>query len=545
VKLCRLATLLAGLGVAGALTGSAAGILDPERPTLVTDLQTWTTSTAATFTFTGSAPGFICRLDSGAAGWTACTSPVSYSALGEGRHTFQVRAVDGSGESPPATFEWTTDLTAPVLPGDVVVEATASSGAVVALAAQDNLDPSPQLSCAPSATSTFPLGTTTVSCTASDAAGNTSPNGTLNVTVRDTTPPTLAPHRDVLAAQQSQQGAVVNYALPVADDAADPSPAVTCNPSSGSTFPLGVTRVSCTATDAAGLTSAPTSFDIFVQAGPTPAAPAIVPDVPRLTNRSSASFQLTAEPGTSVECSLDGPHGSGIFSPCSGGAPQAYSGLVDGSYLFTVQATNAIGNRSQASYAWTVDLTPPATLAGLAVRAGNGVVRLSWAKPADADYERVRIWRRRAGTSTWRRLADRAALSSFADRTALNQVIYRYRIATLDAAGNFAAPTEVGARPSAVFAPAWRAVVHNPPLVDWTAVRRATYYNIQLWRRGQKILSVWPSTSHYRLRARWTFRGKRYMLSDGPLTVYVWPGFGPKAAARYGGVLGWTSFRIG
>ena len=113
---------------------------------------------------------------------------------GEGNHTFQVRAVDASGESPPATFEWTTDVTAPSLPGDVVVEATAPSGAVVVLAALDNLDPSPRLDCAPASTSTFPLGTTAVSCTATDAAGNTSPSGTLTVTVRDTTPPTLAPH---------------------------------------------------------------------------------------------------------------------------------------------------------------------------------------------------------------------------------------------------------------------------------------------------------------------------------------------------------------
>jgi hypothetical protein len=284
---------------------------------------------------------------------------------------------------------------------------------------------------------------------------------------------------------------------------------------------------------------------VIVQAGPTPAAPAIVADVPRLTNRSAASFLLTAEPGASVECSLDGPHGSGDFTPCTGGAPQAYSGLVDGSYLFTVQVTNTIGNRSQASYGWTVDLTPPAALAGVSVRAGNRLVRLSWAKPSDADYDRVRIWRQRAGTIAWKRLADRVSLTSFVDRTAVNHVIYRYRMATLDAAGNVAAPSEVGARPSAVFAPAWRAVVHRPPLVDWTSVRRATYYNMQLWRGGRKILSVWPTSSRYRLRATWVFRGKRHVLSDGPLTVYVWPGFGPKAAARYGGVLGWTSFRIG
>ena len=542
----RLALLLAVIGVAGTLTASAGGILAPAKPTLWTDVQKWSTSTTATFNFSGSGSGFICRLDSGAAGWAPCTSPVSFSSLGEGKHTFQVRAVDASGdESPPATFEWTTDVTAPSLPGDVVVEATAPSGAVVVLAALDNLDPSPRLDCAPASTSTFPLGTTAVSCTATDAAGNTSPSGTLTVTVRDTTPPTLAPHQDVIAAQQSPQGAVVPYALPVADDAADPSPAVACDPPAGSTFPLGVTTVTCRATDAAGLMSSPLRFDVIVQAGPKPAAPTIVADVPPLTNRSAASFELSVEPNVLVECSLDGPVGAGGFTPCSEDAPQSFSGLVDGSYLFTVQVTNGIGNLSQASYAWTVDLTPPAALAGLAVRARNRVVTLTWAKPADADYNRVRIWRRRISSTAWKRLADRFTATSFSDRTVTNHVIYRYRVTTLDAAGNIAAPLEVNARPSPVFAPAWGAVVHRPPLIDWTSVRRATYYNMQLWRHGRKILSVWPFDSRYRVRSTWVFRGKRYSLSEGPVTVYVWPGFGPKAAARYGGVLGWTTFKIG
>ena len=544
MSLRRFTPLLVVVGLAGTLSGSAGGVFAPDRPTLWTDVQRWSASTTATFNFTGTASDFICRLDSGAAGWAPCTSPVSYSSLGERSHTFQVRAVDASGESPPATFEWTTDVTAPSLPGDVVVEATAPSGAVVILAALDNLDPSPRLDCAPATTSTFPLGTTTVSCTATDAAGNTTP-GMLTVTVRDTTPPTLAPHRDVIAAQQSQQGAVVPYELPMAEDAADPGPAVACNPPAGSTFPLGVTTVTCTATDAAGLTSAPITFDVIVQAGPKPATPAIVTDVPRLTNRADASFQLAVEPDASVECSLDGPLGPGGFTPCSGSAPQAYSGLVDGSYLFTVQATNSIGNRSQASYAWTVDLTPPSPLAGLAVQARSRLVRLSWAKPADADYDRVRIWRRRAGSTAWRHLADRVSATAIIDRTVANHVIYRYRLATLDAAGNVAAPVELSARPSPVFSPPAGAVVNKPPLVDWTSVRRATYYNMQVWRDGRKILSVWPFESRFQLRSSWIFRGKRYSLHEGPVTVWVWPGFGPKAAARYGRVLGWTTFRIG
>src|SRR5205823_4026469 len=53
----------------------------------------------------------------------------------------------------------------------------------------DNVDPQPWVNCPPSGSS-FPLGTSTVTCTARDASGNTS-TGTFTVTVVDTTPPVI------------------------------------------------------------------------------------------------------------------------------------------------------------------------------------------------------------------------------------------------------------------------------------------------------------------------------------------------------------------
>ena len=46
--------------------------------------------------------------------------------------------------------------------------------------------------------------------------------------------------------------AIVTYPDPVATDASGSTVPVTCSPASGSTFPLGDTNVSCTATDAEG-----------------------------------------------------------------------------------------------------------------------------------------------------------------------------------------------------------------------------------------------------------------------------------------------------
>jgi hypothetical protein len=58
-------------------------------------------------------------------------------------------------------------------------------------------------------------------------------------------------------------GAVVTYTDPTATDNCDPSPGVVCSPPSGSTFPVGTTTVTCTATDACGNTSECT-FDVTV-----------------------------------------------------------------------------------------------------------------------------------------------------------------------------------------------------------------------------------------------------------------------------------------
>lgn len=68
------------------------------------------------------------------------------------------------------------DTRAPTIttPGDMTVIATDVEGALVSYAASttDNIDPDPDLTCEPLSSSTFPLGATTVTCTAIDNSGN-------------------------------------------------------------------------------------------------------------------------------------------------------------------------------------------------------------------------------------------------------------------------------------------------------------------------------------------------------------------------------------
>ena len=106
------------------------------------------------------------------------------------------------------------------------------------------------MTCKPPSGSTFPLGVTTVSCTATDASGN-SATGSFTITVVDTTAPTLTLPANKVVDATRLGGAVVSYTA-TATDTVDPSPAVTCSPPSGSLFAIGTTTVGCSATDASG-----------------------------------------------------------------------------------------------------------------------------------------------------------------------------------------------------------------------------------------------------------------------------------------------------
>lgn len=71
--------------------------------------------TSATFTFSSTEPDstFECRLDVGA--FSPCKSPMPYSGLPQGPHTFAVRAADEAGNTDlsPASESWTVDTISP------------------------------------------------------------------------------------------------------------------------------------------------------------------------------------------------------------------------------------------------------------------------------------------------------------------------------------------------------------------------------------------------------------------------------------------------
>ena len=73
-----------------------------------------TNSRDAVFVLGATEPGGLeCKLDG--APFTSCLSPVVYSNVAEGPHTFQARATDAAGnvDQTAAQYAWTIDVTAP------------------------------------------------------------------------------------------------------------------------------------------------------------------------------------------------------------------------------------------------------------------------------------------------------------------------------------------------------------------------------------------------------------------------------------------------
>ena len=160
------------------------------------------------------------------------------------------------------------------LPADITPEATSPAGAVATYTAtaDDNLEGSLAVSFSIPSGSTFPLGTTEVTATAADSAGNTA-SGTFKVTVRDTTAPSVNYPPDIVtAAAPGAPTAAVTFNVTGSDTASDVT--VTTSHASGSAFPVGTTAVNATATDASANRSACT-FTVTVRSStPTTVAPA-------------------------------------------------------------------------------------------------------------------------------------------------------------------------------------------------------------------------------------------------------------------------------
>ena len=290
----------------------------------------------------------------------------------------------------------------------------------------------------------------------------------------------------------------------------------------------GAAPLSGTCRDAAGHVSAPFAGTLrYDDTSPriTAARPERPPDHAGWYTRP-VSFSFTA---------TDALSGAVPCPPTTVSGPDGALGRVVGA------CADRAGNVATRAYALRYDATAP-RLSGLGAEPGDGSARLRWRLPADARTVRVSRAPGRHGAA--RSVLLRARRGSLSDRGLRNSRTYTYRVSAVDAAGN-ASTRSVTVRPGpALLAPRPGTTVRRPPLLRWTAVRGARYYNLQLYRDGRKVLSVWPREPRLRLPARWRFAGADRALDSGRYRWYVWPGFGERALRRFGARLGPRSFVV-
>jgi hypothetical protein len=159
-------------------------------------------TTTATFTFVspdaGAGATFQCSLDG--AGFAACSSPQTYSGLGEAMHSFAVRVRDAVNnvDPTPATRSWTVDLTPP----DTAISAGPSGTVPIASASLSftssepdstfgcSLDGGPFTACSsPAALTGLAQGMHTFAVRATDAAGHDDPSPVTRSWTVDTVAP--------------------------------------------------------------------------------------------------------------------------------------------------------------------------------------------------------------------------------------------------------------------------------------------------------------------------------------------------------------------
>jgi hypothetical protein len=532
----------------------------PPPPSLTSKPPTVTASTSASFAFTDddATASYVCRLDGVA---SACTSPKGYSGLAAGPHAFEVTARDPAGnQSAPSAYGWVIDLTNPVVTIDPATQPHDPTNGTAATFAFTSNKLGSTFACELDSTGFAPCTSPAAYTGLADrkhrfAVKATDPLGTTGLaTVWEWTVDTVAPAAPVVDSSPGTptSSPTATLAFHAAEAGLHHSCRLDGSAFAACTSPAGYSHLAdgphtfaVRSTDAAGNVGPATSRGWVVDTRPphttitgTPAA---------VSSSASASFTFVGSEASRFACSLDG----GSFSPCS--SPRGYDGLRDGGHSFRVRATDRAGNVEPAppAFVWQVlTLLPPDTIAPgkvrrLRVKVGYGFLRLSWLPPADPDLDHVQVRRGRSSKGSQTTVYQGRG-TKYVDRRFENGSYFVYRVRSYDGAGNASRAAPLGVSPAALLrSPRNGAVVRaSRARLLWSAVPRAAYYNVQLYRGTQKLLSAWPLKARLALAPRWVYQGRAFRLGKGLYRWYVWPGFGARSHSKYGQLLGTATFTV-
>jgi hypothetical protein len=282
------------------------------------------------------------------------TGPASGAFFAKGTTVVTYRATDGSGNT--ATCSFTVTIVDNILPtitcpsNIAVANDQGQCGAVVTYTLPTASDNCTGVSLSRTAGlasgSFFPVGTSTVSYKATDAAGNEAACS-FTVTVNDSELPTVTCSSSInVGSDPGICGAVVNYSLPsFSDNCPGASIIQTSGIASGSLFPIGTTTNAFKVTDAAGNMS-------------TCISTVIVNDSEAPTISCPANITVNNDPGV---CGASVTYVTTASDNCPGINVSQTLGLASGATYpigtttNTFIVTDAAGNMASCSFTVTVN----------------------------------------------------------------------------------------------------------------------------------------------------------------------------------------------
>jgi gliding motility-associated-like protein len=219
----------------------------------------------------------------------------------------------------------------------------------------------------------FPQGTTTVTYTATDDAGNTA-TCSFDVIVNDNAAPLInGCPADISASANASCQAVVNWAPPTVDDCSTVT--LTGSHQPGDSFPVGSTEITYTATDNSGNSSS-CKFDVIVQDDTPPLFQSCPPEVSTVVDNTCQAIAYWTVPTAIDNCqvaSLSSSHSPG---------DTFQAGITEVEY----KATDTYGNVSFCRFNVIVKNEELPVISGcpgdILARAGeSGEVSVTWQAP--------------------------------------------------------------------------------------------------------------------------------------------------------------------
>ncbi len=268
-----------------------------------------------TVTGSGGTPGYQYNIDGG-------TYQLSgmFGSLSAGNHSVMVQDIMNCTFLIPVTITTLLDVIPPVISG-CPSDITQSNDAGLCSAVVTWTEPSATDNCTAAGAlvwnrshapgSVFPVGITTVTYTATDAALNISNVCSFTVTVNDTEKPVISgcPSDITQSNDAGLCSAVVTWSEPSATDNCTAPGALVWNRSHapGSVFPVGITTVTYTATDAALNISNVCSFTVTVNDTEKPVISGCPSDITQSNDAGLCSAVVTwTEPSATDNCTAAG-----------------------------------------------------------------------------------------------------------------------------------------------------------------------------------------------------------------------------------------------